>query len=253
MFSESLLKSHLKTIVLGHNIKYKKKTASTNIDAKKYLYDKNFHGSIFISDNQYKGRGRRENNWESTPNKSLTFSLLLYPKIELDKIGLIPLMIGIGIIKGILKSTSIQAGLKWPNDIILKNKKIGGILIESKQINNDIGLIIGIGLNINEKLNDIPKYIIHKTTSLAISSECIYSREKILANILNEFEMLFNSNLESIINMWENFCVHKNKKVNFHSEKEFHHGTFKGISKNGYAQIEINNILQTFPNGMIIL
>ena len=253
MFSNSLLKTHLKTSVLGHNIKYKNKTASTNIDAKKYLYNKKFHGSIFISDNQFNGRGRRDNSWESTPNKSLTFSLLLYPKIEFDKIGLIPLIIGIGIVKGILASTSIQTGLKWPNDIILKNKKIGGILIESKQIKNDICLIIGIGLNINEELNDIPNYIIDKTTSLAISTKYIYSREKILANILNEFEMLFNSNLESIINMWEKFCIHKNKEVDFHTEKGLHHGTFKGISKNGYAQIEINNILQTFPNGMIIL
>ncbi|MAH97769.1 MAG: biotin--[acetyl-CoA-carboxylase] ligase [Euryarchaeota archaeon] len=253
MFSKHLFKTYLKTNILGQKIIYKNKTSSTNTDAKEYLYNKNFHGSIFVSDSQYNGRGRRGSSWESTPDKSLTFSLLLHPEIKLKNIGLIPLVIGIGIVKGILISTSISAGLKWPNDIFLNNKKIGGILIETKQINNYISLVIGIGLNINQQINDISENIIKKTTSLSIHASKTFSRELILANILDEFEILFNSNLNSIIDIWESYCIHQNKNVTFHSKEEIHTGTFKGISENGYAKIEIDNNLKKFPSGMIIL
>ena len=253
MFSSNLLDNYLNTKTLGRIVKYKPKTFSTNNDAKQYINDNNYHGSLFVTDSQLKGRGRRDNIWESSQNKSLTFSLILYPKINFRSIGLLPLLAGISAVKGIQKSTSIQSGLKWPNDIILDQKKIGGILIESKQTKHGFGIIIGMGLNINEKVSDIPNYIINKTSSLAIFTGKSFCREKILANILNEFEYLLDNCLNSIISIWENSCIHMNSHISFHSEDELHKGIFKGISSEGYALIDINGNFKTFPSGMIIL
>ena len=108
-----------------------------------------------------------------------------------EQIGLLPLLTGISIVKGINSITNILPGLKWPNDIMLNRKKIGGILIESQTKNSRLGVVIGIGLNINESPNDIPDELLGQATSLYINSGEIFNRELILSAILNEFENLY--------------------------------------------------------------
>jgi len=197
MFSKHLFKTYLKTNILGQKIIYKNKTSSTNTDAKEYLYNKNFHGSIFVSDNQYNGRGRRGSSWESIPHKSLTFSLLLHPEIKLKNIGLIPLAIGIGIVKGILISTSISAGLKWPNDIIINNKKIAGIMTEIVDYNNTQYIIIGAGINILTS----PEIMNYKTCSLLNYKDNL-NYENVLINFIesfcNEYKIMTSKNYDEI-------------------------------------------------------
>ena len=99
MFSTELLDLHLKTEFLGSKINYQSETTSTNVDAWNHINDGCEEGTIFITDNQQKGRGRRQNKWDSTPDKSLTTSFILYPKIGLDKLGLLPILTGVSIEK----------------------------------------------------------------------------------------------------------------------------------------------------------
>ena len=124
MFSTELLDLHLKTEFLGCKINYQPETNSTNIDAWNHIDEGCEEGTIFITDNQKSGRGRRQNKWVSAPSKSITISFILYPKIGLNKLGLLPILTGVSIVHGIKSSTSIQTGLKWPNDIMLNKKKI---------------------------------------------------------------------------------------------------------------------------------
>ena len=79
--------------------------------------------------------------------------------MRLEKLGLLPLLTGVGICRGIKSGTSIQTGLKWPNDIMLNEKKVGGILIESRSTQNGLGVVVGVGLNINETTRDIPDFL----------------------------------------------------------------------------------------------
>ena len=80
MFSTELLDLHLKTEFLGCKINYQSETNSTNTDAWNHIDDGFKEGTIFITDNQKSGRGRRQNKWVSTPDKSLTISFILYPR-----------------------------------------------------------------------------------------------------------------------------------------------------------------------------
>ena len=109
---------------------------------------------IIITDYQKSGRGRRNNKWISTPGDNLTFSLVLKEN-NAKKLHLLSILCGVAIVDGIRKFTNIDCSLKWPNDIILNKKKVGGILIETKKNNNDTYAVIGIGLNINQE--EIPK------------------------------------------------------------------------------------------------
>jgi BirA family biotin operon repressor/biotin-[acetyl-CoA-carboxylase] ligase len=253
MFSKELYQKYLHTKILGCELIFQPQTNSTNEDAWEYIQNGISHGSLFLTDTQTDGKGRRDNKWFSTPEKSLTFSFILHSKLELEKMGLLPLLTGISIVRGIESATAIQTGLKWPNDIMLNEKKMGGILIESKQIQNGLGVVVGVGLNINENAQDIPHNLRDNAISLAMFSRQTHSREQILSAILNEFETLYNNQMDSIIPLWTDHCIHQDREVSFHSEKGKQQGIFQGISSLGHAEIQINGKTQTFPSGMVIL
>ncbi len=253
MFSKELYQKYLRTNILGRDFNYHSQTNSTNEDSWKYTKNGSTHGLLVLTDKQTAGKGRRQNNWDSTPGKSLTFSFILHSSLELEKMGLLPLLMGISIVKGISTATAIQTGLKWPNDIMLNEKKLGGILIESKQTQNGLGVVIGVGLNINEDAQDFPHTLRDNAISLSVFSGTKHSREQVLSAILNEFETLYNNKMNSIIPLWNKFCIHQGRKVSFHSEEGKQEGVFKGISSQGHAKIQINGKTKTFPSGVVAL
>ena len=253
MFSVENLKADLTTEFLGRNIIYLPETNSTNLDAWEYIEKGCQEGTLFITDRQQEGRGRRQNKWVSAPGKSLTFSFIIYPQTNLDQFGLLPLLIGVSIVKGIQLVAYIQPGLKWPNDIMLSRKKMGGILIESKSTANGLVVVVGVGININETDQDFPPSLQDHATSLKIYTGENYSREQILAEILNEFEQLYKNQWHSIISNWCNYCIHEDSPVSFHTENGKHEGIFQGISSNGHAKIQINGEIETFPAGRVTL
>ena len=253
MFSKELYQKYLRTTILGREFNYHPQTNSTNEDAWRYTQNSLGHGSLVFTDKQTGGKGRRDNQWVSTPDKSLTFSFILHSELELEQMGLHPLLTGISIVRGITAATAIQTGLKWPNDIMLNEKKMGGILIESKQTEHGLRVVVGVGLNINENTQDIPHTLRNNAISLAMFSKQTHSREQILSAILNEFETLYNNQMDSIIPLWTDHCTHQDREVSFHSEKGKQQGIFQGISSLGHAEIQINGKTQTFPSGVIIL
>ena len=253
MFSVEHLQAVLNTEFLGHQIIYQSETNSTNTDAWNQVVTGSKEGIVLITDNQKYGRGRRQNKWVASKGNSLTFSFILRPQTNIDKFGLLPLLTGVSIVQSIKSSTSIQTGLKWPNDIMLTGKKMGGILIESKTTPNRLGVVVGVGLNINETMHDIPNFLKDQTTSLAIYSGASCSREQILSGVLNEFELLYAQQWDSIIPTWREYCVHQDSEVTFHTEESSHQGIFQGISSLGHAEIQINEKTRTFPAGMVML
>ena len=253
MFSVEKLKAELSTEFLGINVIYHQATGSTNSDAWEHL-DKNCQeGILFVTDHQQDGRGRRHNKWVSTQGKSLIFSFILYPQFPLDQFGLFPLLTGVSIVQGIQSAVYIKPGLKWPNDIMLSRKKMGGILIESKSTSDGLVVVVGVGLNINDTDQDFPEPIKNHATSLKIYSGENYTREQILAEILNEFEQLYTNQWDSIIPSWYKYCIHEDSAVSFHTEDGKYEGVFKGISANGNAEILINGKIKKFPAGMVTL
>ena len=166
MLSAEKIRLDLNTKCMGQNIIYLPETESTNQDAWEYIENRCENGTLIITDHQQKGKGRRQNIWDATPGKSLTFSFVLYPENNLDKLALFPLLTGLSIVKGIESAAFINIGLKWPNDIMLSRKKMGGILIESKIISNRLSIVVGIGLNINDSIADFSEEIKDTATSL---------------------------------------------------------------------------------------
>lgn len=254
MIFTNLIQGNLKTKFLGRHIEYFPFTDSTNSDIWELVQDNEAkNGTLVITDDQRNGKGRRENQWFSSPGQNLTCSFLLFPKIETDKMGLISLLIGISICEAIQKNCNLSCELKWPNDILLNGKKLGGILIESKEINNIAHLCVGIGINVNVNPNDFPSEFRDKSISLISEKKQSIQREPLLAEILNNIEKNYLDNYELITKNWMKFCAHKNSIIRFHYGEKNISGKFIGINDLGFAQIEINDEIKTFPGGELII
>lgn len=252
MFDLNFYKEKLSTDLFGQSIQYYPKLDSTNTKAWELIKENVPNGTVIITDNQLKGRGRQANKWISIPGKSLTFSIILYPNTLPNQINLYSLIAGLAITDFLIEN-NIHAQLKWPNDILINEKKVGGILCESKISGGVIkSMVIGIGLNINETIEEFPEDLRNNVTSLTIESGREYQLEILLANILNHLEHRVQNRDEAQLIDWEKRCAHLNQKVTFRSGNEIVTGIFKGLSSTGQAMISINNKEVKFDSGEIV-
>ena len=253
MFNLNIYKEKLSMSVFGQSIQYYPKLDSTNTKAWELIAENAEEGTVIITDNQLKGRGRQSNKWSSIPSKSLTFSVIMYPNALPNQINLYSLITGLAITDCLI-DFDIQVQLKWPNDILIKGKKVGGILCESKISGGVIkSMVIGIGLNVNEEITELPETLQKKTTSLMIESGKQFQLEVLLANILNHLEhRITNIETNSQLSDWKKRCTHLNQNVTFHTGNKIVNGIFRGLSSTGQAIITINNKEIKFNSGGIV-
>ena len=254
MLFTNLVQTNLRTKFLGQQIEYYTRLKSTNEEAWELFNDDAQPGTVVITDNQFGGKGRNSRSWFTIANKSLSFSILIKKEIPIKLCGWIPIITALSIERG-LQNFQIQTSFKWPNDILLDRKKMGGVLIESKVKGTLVNkLIIGIGLNINESKDELDSSISEVATSLHIHSGKIFQRERILAAVLNEMEQIieeFPKNIDKICENWITNCDHLDKKIQFHSGSDVISGVFKGLGENGSAIIKTNQSEQEFHSGEI--
>jgi len=241
MFFTNLLEANLKVKHIAKNIFYYTTTNSTSDDIWELYNKESISEALVITDNQQQGRGRLNNKWFSKPSHSITCSFLLNQIFKADKLNLHSILIPVIIIKGIKKFLSLELSIKWPNDIMYKNKKLGGVLIESKLNNNSYIFNIGIGINVNEHLLDFPLELQASSISLREISGTPIQREPLLGYILNELDSYINNKDEdALVHDWMNFCMHINKPIEFKNQDTTINGIFKFINDKGQAIISHN-------------
>ena len=176
------IKSNLKTNRIGGNVLVFNSTSSTNDIARRYIGDKNNDGLAVFAEEQTAGRGRGVNKWYSRRSDSIICSILLIDnKLNIE---LLSLTTAVAVADAIGK----PAKIKWPNDIILNDKKVGGILIENIHDNNLNSCIIGIGINCHQKKDDFPKEIQPVATSLDVESHSITNRNLLAKRLLSSMD-----------------------------------------------------------------
>lgn len=191
----------LKTNRLGKEIIYFKETSSTQEIAKKLALDGKGEGGVIIAESQRSGRGRMGRSWYSPPGYGIYFSLILRPHITPSDAIKIPLVTSIAVASAIREITSLNACIKWPNDIMVNNKKTGGILVESASEMDIINyMIVGIGVNINTPDELIPGELKEIATSLYIESGRRYHRIRLFQEILKELEINYEEFLNNGFN-----------------------------------------------------
>lgn len=234
------LKRHLSTAVLGRNVVHMRECGSTNDEAKNNTHYP--HGTLFIADKQTAGRGRRGNSWVSKKGDGIYMSLLLKPDIPPENISQITLIAGIALCNAI----GMGAMIKWPNDIVIGNKKVSGTLTEYHK--NCV--ICGIGINVNA--SSFPEEL-HMASSLYLEGGKKLHLPTLTANILNEFEKAYERFLKTgfsgFSGEYEKLCVNIGKTVRVIHESHELIGVAESISQGGGINIKTPDGIKCITSG----
>ena len=238
----------LKTKVIGQRIKYVNSTDSTNNECKR-LEDKT-DGTLVIADAQTAGKGRLGRVWESPHGSGIWMSILLKPDVSLESVSQITLVTGMAVCRAV----GIDAMIKWPNDVVIDGKKICGILTEmSAEIERINYVICGIGINVNTP--SFPEELQDKATSLFVETAKKHEREKIAADVLNEFEKLYNVFTEKgfsfLADEYRKMCVTLNKDVRVIYRNNELTGKAVDIDDSGNLIVETENGQITVHSGEV--
>jgi len=216
-----------------------------------------FDHELILANYQTKGRGRLQRDWYS-PYGNLYFSLILQPKINLNQISKISFVVSCAIQKTfekIFNKYELKAEIKnkWPNDLLINNQKIAGILIESKNSHNlNEFLVVGVGINIASN----PTGTIFPATNLASFSINISTLD-LLKLFLDEFEILYENWLKfgfkNIRELWLKNAYNLNQNITIKPSNTKISGVFKNIDDDGNILIEIDNKIMKFFFGDIFV
>lgn len=186
MFNKKILEDHLSTSWLGRNFIYFDELDSTNKYAKSLKSEAPLHGTLILADNQVKGIGQYQRTWEVSSGLNLTFSLIFQPETQ-HAFNVLTIACALAVANICTKETGKKFRIKWPNDVICNGKKIAGILTEGIYSGNDFErLVIGIGLNVNER--QFNGELQETASSLCLLAGKTFSREMLLTALLAEIE-----------------------------------------------------------------
>ena len=188
MFVIETIQSGLKTTTFGRTLRYHESVGSTNTVAAAWAKAGAAEGSVVLAEYQTQGRGRLGRTWQAAAGLNLMFSVVLRPTLPPDHLGLISLAAGVALAEAIREQVpSLNPQIKWPNDVLISNRKCCGLLLEASHTSpSNPTVILGIGLNVNQIV--FPSALAHTATSLC--QECGHEvpRAALLATSLNHLE-----------------------------------------------------------------
>ena len=228
----TFLQTRLDTKFVGHTIHYYHSLASTMEAAKKAAGEGAAEGTVIIADEQTSGRGRQGRTWLS-PKGSLAMSIILRPSV--DNLPQLVMIAALAVVRAIRKVAGLEAQIKWPNDVLIKGKKVCGILIESEVKGDRVNAaIIGIGINVNLNPLAFPE-ISTLATSLSHELGKEIPRDKIAGILLCELEQLY---LEAqagapIHEEWRAHMETLGKSIQVRTGQSVEQGEAEAVTENG--------------------
>jgi BirA family biotin operon repressor/biotin-[acetyl-CoA-carboxylase] ligase len=214
MLDVDRIKSHLKTGRIGKKVIVYNATASTNDVAAEYARNKNNDGLVVLAEEQQAGRGRGGNKWVSSHGDSVLCSILLTECTIPSE--LLSLTCAVATAEAIGKCSKAEAKIKWPNDILLNEKKVAGILIETKKANKLTAYVIGIGINCHQSKLDFPAELRKTATSIDIETGSVTDRISLIKRLITSFEQWLETaeqNKEEVIERWRKLSTQLNRRI----------------------------------------
>jgi BirA family biotin operon repressor/biotin-[acetyl-CoA-carboxylase] ligase len=208
------IKADLKTRHIGGRILVYDRTLSTNDVAVKYAKDEKNDGLVILTEQQSAGRGRAGAKWYSGRGDSILCSILL---MDIKLSGeLLSLTCAVAVAESLDKPGGKQARIKWPNDIILNGKKVGGILLESGINNSSKFYIIGIGLNCHQNRDSFGAELEPIATSIDIESGMFVDRIPLIKRMLISLDQwieVAEKDIQKVTERWHSLSIHLGHRV----------------------------------------
>lgn len=239
-FDVDLFNHKLQSLWLGHEFIYLEKTDSTNSYLKKIPSDELTHGTVVLTDHQMKGRGQYERRWEADPFKNLTFTIAFRPKNS-ERMNLLSVAVAYSIAHVIDNYVGKNVQLKWPNDLLIEDKKVGGVLTECIfNGSNPDRVLIGLGLNVGQ--TQFSNGVAKKATSLNAITNRPIGREELLSDLL--------LSIENIYQRWHKHDDNLKRDVN---KKLIGYGEWVEISINGIVPNQKFKFIGVNSNGELLM
>jgi len=242
ILTPDLLRQQLKGSMFGKKIHHFFRIDSTNRVAMDLSYANEPEGTIVLAEEQTAGRGRAGRSWHSERASGIYVTLLLRPRMSPVQAPLLTMMAGLSAHAAIQAQTGLHPDVKWPNDLMLNGKKVGGILTEMHAEPTLVRfVIVGIGINVNQE--KFPAELSGVATSLRAESGKSQSRLELLARLLREFEADYNRFLRNgaaaVIERFAQVSSYaRGKKVRVTNGNESYVGVTVGLRPEGLLQVQ---------------
>lgn len=232
--------------VIGREILFLASVSSTNDVAMEMARQGGVEGTVVIAETQTAGKGRLGRHWISPAGKNLYMSIILRPAISPRDATALTLLSAVACASAIRRSPSLEATIKWPNDIIVGDRKLGGILTEIKaDIDSIDHAVVGIGINVNLASGDMPPEIKSIATSIIDCRGGPYSRTALAAEVIREFDkwygLLMTKGKRGVIDEWLSFSSTIGKHVTVSVGRERLAGLAEGIDDEGLLILKLSN------------
>jgi BirA family transcriptional regulator, biotin operon repressor / biotin---[acetyl-CoA-carboxylase] ligase len=242
VLTPDLLRAQLKGSLFGKRIYHFFRTDSTNRVGMELGYGGEPEGAVILAEEQSAGRGRAGRSWHSERGTGIYVTLLLRPRISPVQAPLLTMMAGLSAYAAIQARTGLRVDLKWPNDLMLNGKKLGGILTEMYADTTLVRfVIVGIGINVNQE--KFPGDLSAIATSLRAETGANQSRFELLGRLLREFESDYNrflregaSSVTARFTKASSYAV--GKRVRVANGTESFTGVTAGLATEGLLQVE---------------
>jgi len=215
---------------------------STNLEALRQARTGAPEGLCIVAREQTRGRGRLDRRWQSPKDAGIYFSAILRPTCELSKWPLITLMSALAVTEALATTCGLHADIKWPNDVLIYERKLGGILAETVETQSGIAVIVGIGINLKEE--GLPLELAQTATSIEAATGSVPHSDLILTELINTIESRYElfqqkDGSEHIIREWcANSSYAFDRRVRVVMNDETFEGNTRGLESDGALRVE---------------
>ena len=208
------IQHELKTKTFGRNIFYHDSVGSTMTEAFRLGLEGASEGTIVVAEQQRQGKGRLGRKWVSPKGKGIYMSIILRPNFSPTDATKLTLLSAVGVCKAVNRFAGIEARIKWPNDVLVGNRKLAGILTElNAEMDRVRFVVVGIGINVNTPSHVLPPH----ATSLKLETKKQMSRLGLVKEVLYELETLYFDCLENgfvgIVDQWKGLSSTIGKRI----------------------------------------
>jgi BirA family biotin operon repressor/biotin-[acetyl-CoA-carboxylase] ligase len=225
--------------------RYFDSTSSTNDDALEWAQAGAKDLSLVVADSQIRGRGRADRQWVTNPGSALAFSLILRPALnETNHVSRFTALAALALVNALQKQYQTPAEIKWPNDVLMADKKIAGVLVETFWEGSVLeAVVIGMGVNISSRSVPSEEKLQYPATCI---EECLgiqVDRWQLLANIIHEILVLrAGMGNESFLQTWNDHLAFRNQLVQLESpDQNLRMVKIISVSPDGSLIIETSN------------
>ena len=238
LHADDLLARVGKTKVVGRDIRVFEQTTSTNDVIEKLAHDGVKEGVVVFAESQTKGRGRLGRAWTSPLRKGLWFSVLLRPDLRPQETTQLTVAAATALWRAIHNETGLRPEIKWPNDLLLRGRKVTGILTElTAELDRVKHVILGIGMDVNLNAGDFPSELRKLATSLKIESGKPVSRSDLAVEILRELDRAYArvcaGDFAAVADEWEEHCTTLGRNVTIQIGDRRIRGRAESLSEDG--------------------